>query len=323
MFDIITFGSATRDAFFYSKNFRIFESKDFVSGRALCFNLGSKVEVDRVVFATGGGGTNTACGFSRLGLKTAALCQVGDDVSGRAVLEDLEKDRVETKYVFKTKSFNTAYSVILSALDRERTILVYRGASENIVLGLIPFAKLKSKWFYLSSLGGDFSLLEKIFSFAQKNKIKVAINPGAKELERLYDLLSLAKKADLLILNQEEAAKLSGISFRLPLRILKKLDEEIKGIVVMTSGKTGSYAAHENKIYQAGVLETEVRERTGAGDAFGCGFLAGLIFRNDLRYALQLGTANATAVISQIGAKNGLLSKGSLRTFGRVAVKIF
>jgi sugar/nucleoside kinase (ribokinase family) len=53
-------------------------------------------------------------------------------------------------------------------------------------------------------------------------------------------------------------------------------------------------------------------ERTGAGDAFGSGFVSGMILENDIEYAIQLGSANATSVIQEIGAKNGLLQKDDL-----------
>ncbi|MEW6407601.1 MAG: carbohydrate kinase family protein [Patescibacteria group bacterium] len=321
MFDVITFGSATRDVFVYSKNFRILESEEFVTGRAFCFNLGSKIEVDKIIFTTGGGGTNTACGFSRLGLKSAVVSQIGNDPGGQIITEDLKKEKVNNRFLLKSEVFYTAYSIILSIPGSERTILVHRGASENIPYQDIPWEKLKAKWFYITSLGGDFMLLEKIFKTAWEKKIKVAINPGSKELERSYDLFPLIKKADILFLNQEEAAKLTGLSFKKPQEILKKLDEEIKGIVVMTCGAQGSMAAKDDKIYQAGILKVAVAERTGAGDAFGCGFLTDMILKNKIEDALQLGTANATSVIQKIGAKVGLLAKNDLVNFKKVEVK--
>jgi sugar/nucleoside kinase (ribokinase family) len=321
MLDVITFGSATRDTFFYSKNFKVIENEEFMSSRALCFNLGSKIEIDKVVFTTGGGATNVACGFSRLSLKTAAVCQVGKDVAGRAILEELEKEKVKTNFVTVNENCNTAYSIILSLLGRERTILVYRGASENIQPSEIKWPKLKAKWFYITSLGGDFLLLQEILSYAKKNKIKIAINPGAKELEKPYDIFPLLKTADFLLLNQEEAAKLTGIPFEKREEIAEKLKEEIKGIATITCGKEGSFGVFENKIYQAGILPVEAIELAGAGDAFGAGFLAGIIFKNDVTYALQLGTANAASVIQQIGAKKGLLAKKDLEDFRKADVK--
>jgi sugar/nucleoside kinase (ribokinase family) len=65
------------------------------------------------------------------------------------------------------------------------------------------------------------------------------------------------------------------------------------------------------KRYSAGVPEAPVIDRTGAGDAFGSGFVSGFIQSNgDIEYAIQLGTANATSVVEDFGAKTGILKKG-------------
>ena len=62
-FDIITIGSATRDIFMKSEQFKIVEDKSFATGQGECFALGSKIEIKDIVFASGGGGTNTAVTF--------------------------------------------------------------------------------------------------------------------------------------------------------------------------------------------------------------------------------------------------------------------
>ena len=91
MFDIITFGSATRDLFVESKDFKTLKSKKFITGQGLCFNLGSKIQINDLFFATGGGGTNSATAFVKQGLKTAYVGKMGNDPGGRAIIEELEK----------------------------------------------------------------------------------------------------------------------------------------------------------------------------------------------------------------------------------------
>ncbi len=70
MYDIVVFGSATRDLFVKSKEFKTLKNKKFITGQGLCFNLGSKIKIDELFFATGGGGTNAATTFANQGLKT-------------------------------------------------------------------------------------------------------------------------------------------------------------------------------------------------------------------------------------------------------------
>ena len=61
MYDIITFGSAAQDIHVKSKLFKILkDEKDFVTGEGLCLALGSKIDVEDIVYTSGGGGTNVA-----------------------------------------------------------------------------------------------------------------------------------------------------------------------------------------------------------------------------------------------------------------------
>jgi len=51
----------------------------------------------------------------------------------------------------------------------------------------------------------------------------------------------------------------------------------------------------------------KVVDRTGAGDAFGSGFVAALAKGLAIEDALSLASANATSVVAQMGAKTGIL----------------
>ena len=314
MYDIITFGSATRDLFIKSKDFKIVKSQDFITGQGLGFNLGSKVPIDDLFFATGGGGTNTAATFAKQGFKVAYVGRVGDDTGGRAIIEELKNLGIGS-FIGTDKKLKTAYSIVLST-GKERTILTYKGACHNLEKKDVPFGKLRARlsnksWFYIAGLSGkSASEILPIIGFAKKNRIKIALNPSGSQLALgLNGLKNILSAVDVLLLNQEEGARLVGLPFNKEKEIFKKLDEYIKGIAVMTKGPKGVVVSDGKNIYSAGVFkEKRYIDRTGAGDAFGSGFVSGLI-RNGIEEGIKLGTANGTAVVEELGAKNGLLTK--------------
>ena len=88
--------------------------------------------------------------------------------------------------------------------------------------------------------------------------------------------------------------------------------------VIITDGEMGSIATDHQEVYRLGVYEqVKMRDATGAGDAFGAGFLAA--YANDLprgvkdshfAYALQFAAANAASVVQKYGAKAGILASG-------------
>ena len=325
MYDIITIGTATRDGFFMGIDFVNIKDSRFRVGEGVCLPLGSKVEVSQVVFTTGGVGTNSAVTFARQGFKTAIICRVGIDVSGEEVIRGLKKEGVETKFIQKDKDAPTAYSVIFLTKSGERTILSYKGTGEELSEKEIPWQKLKTRWIFIGSLGGNEKILKTLFAFAKKNKIKVAGNPGSRELKILKDNPELLNGYDVFIVNQEEASYLTGVSYQREKEVFKKLDQWVKGIVVMSKGPKGLLVSNGQTIWQAGIFkEKEVVDRTGAGDAFGSGFVAGLIkqsaassWESAIEYGIRLGSDNATSKVEHIGAKAGLIYKKDFENSSR------
>ena len=238
---------------------------------------------------------------------------VGNDVAGEEVIKELKKFRVDTQFISKTKIKPTNESVILSYDGKERTILVYRGASGELIEKDIPWSKLKAKWFYIAPLSGKpCGLFEKLVNFAYKNKIKIALNPGHCQLSLPQKTLErILKKVDILVLNQEEASLLTKISYQEEAKIFKKIDVICPGIAIITKGPEGVVVSDGKYLYRAPILKTKVIDRTGTGDSFAAGFLSGFIqFKGNIEYAIQLGMANSAACLKKIGAKNGLLKKG-------------
>lgn len=311
MYDIITFGSATRDLFIKSRDFKTLKSKEFITGQGLCFNLGSKIYLDNLFFATGGGGTNTAATFIKQGLKTAYIGKVGKDFEGRAIKEELEKLGIKC-FMSEDKKRRTNYAIILSAPAKGRTILAYHGTSHFMEKKDIPLNKLKAKWFYIASFSGKSAkLLFPVVNFAKNKKIKIALNLSAVHvswgIKRLKNVLS---KIDVLILNQEEASILAGLPYQKEKEIFRRLDKFILGIVVMTKGPKGVVVSDGKNLFKAGIFKEKKHiDRTGTGDAFGSGFVAGLIRTNKIEEAIRLGSANATSIVEYFGAKNGILTK--------------
>lgn len=324
MYDIITFGSATQDVFMSSSEFQVVEDEKFITKKGLCVPLGSKMHMEQVFFAMGGNGANTACAFAEQELKTAYFGLIGRDLSGRGVKDELSKHNVSLELIKEIGEYPTSYSVILSLPGVGRTILEKLGASHQLKKEDIDFAYLKAKWFFVSSMSGNSSeAFEPLINFAYDNKIKIAVNPGKTQLtEDLEVLRSLLSKIDILILNKEEAAKLTGLDFTEEKEIFKKLDKWVGGIVVMTKGPEGVVVSDGKNIYSAGIPKSGMVDRTGAGDAFGSTFVAGWIEKEDIAHAIQLATANATSVLQKMGATNGLLKKSEWGEWEKVEVTV-
>lgn len=324
MFDVITIGSATRDVFLKTKDFEVRKHSDSPTGIEQCFPLGSKIEVEELVFTTGGGGTNSAVTFARQGLKTACVGVIGNDFNGQEILRELKKEKI-TPIFYIHNDKPTAYSVILVTPGAERTILSFKGEGQHFDSDKIPWEELRASWFYLNSLGGNFDLLKKIIQEAKNQNASIAFNPGVKDINNgLEKFKQILKEIDIFILNKEEGELLLGLPFTANTdEILNNLNKLVKGITILTLGPAGSVVCDKKFIYRAGTPNSPKIERTGAGDAFGSGFVAQYIVfqgksgdkdqkpEDRIIKSIQFATANASSVVSYYGPKMGILKKNS------------
>src|SRR3989304_4805018 len=253
-YDIITFGSAAQDIYFVSEKFIPFRGRKFVSGEAVCFNLGSKVQVKEVFFSSGGGGTNAAATFARQGFSVAFCGQVGADYFGHLVAEELSDLKINIELMKKTPVKRTNVSAILMSPGHDRSILAFRGAGDLLDKSDIPWEKLKgAKLFYLAPFSGKLAgVTQGLTDFAKRNGILVAMNPGYDQLAfPRAKLEKILKNVDILILNQEEASLLTKLPYQKEKEIFKQLNSLAGGICIMTKGERGVVACDGKYLYKA------------------------------------------------------------------------
>ena len=318
MSTFVSIGSITRDVFIKSKGIKTLRSSAFKTGVGECVALGSKIAIENIYYTIGGSAANAAVTFARQELGSACVGRVGDDIRGHEIKKVLGDEHVSTSLLQFDANKYTAYSTILLAASGERSILAYHGAGEFISDKDIQWGKLaKAKWFYITHLAGKCApLYPKLIRFATANGIRIATNPGSTQLSKPDLLRPLLRHVDVFIVNKEEASYLVNIPYSKTDAVFAKLDSWVKGWVVMTDGPKGVSISDGRTRYHAGVLkERRMVDRTGAGDAFGSGFVAEL-YKNkgDVSRAIQFGSANATSVIEYIGAQEGILRKGQSPT---------
>lgn len=321
---ITTIGGATRDIMFYTNDMVLVDNKkDLLRKKLIGFEYGAKVYSRDVSFTFGGGGMNTAVSLASLGLKTQTILSVGTDMVGHEILAELRNKKISTKLVqIKKDTISGTSFVINVGKFNEHVIFAYRGANNKIDLSRSVVSKINTPWIYLSSLSGKFKPgLENLFGHCAKKKIKIAWNPGSNQLKMgLRGLAKYMRYTAVFDVNRDEALELA-VSVK-----GNKIADNIKGllrflhgygqeITVITDGHRGAYVYDGQKYYhQAGKKKIGVNT-TGAGDAFGSAFVAGLIKYNNVDRALKLGILNSNSVIMKVGAQVGFLKARDLTKY--------
>lgn len=304
MYDVISIGAAVVD---------IFVKSDSVvdDGIYQKFAASSKNEINSSLICSGGGATNSAVTFSRFGLNTALISLLGSDHLSNYVIDDLQKDKISTDFLIRPKSETTDFSVIFVDKVGGRSVFTNRGTT-SLSVDEIPWDKIsQTKWFYITSLEGNLDLLETIIGFARENNIKIAINPGNREIEKSQRLLSLIKHCDYLLLNRTESENLSKALTKSA--SFWKFYFDLCPIVAITDGRDGAHILTKDEHLSSPILNVKPIDETGAGDAFGSASLSSIILGNDLQTSLEWGIKNSASVVSKMGAKNGILKISEIK----------
>ena len=307
---IVSIGSALQDIY-------LIDHDDLVPttiGEAAIFGkvlVGSKVDIDRISYEVGGGGVNSSITFARHGHEAVFIGNISRDPAGMAIIKALNREGIDSSYVNFLERKSTGTSVVLlDSKSGERTILTCRGASEQFGnFDEKDLDLIQPDWLYVTTLRGDIDTLTRFFTYAKKLDIKVMFNPGVRELEQTEALLGLLKYVDILNVNKSEASSL--VPGKTLTELLGHLSNYVETVII-TDGMMGGIATNGAETYRFGIYEdVRVKDATGAGDAFGSGFLARTADGRDFKTALVFASANSTSVITKLGANRGILGRNN------------
>ena len=206
---VLTIGGATKDIYLSNQgvNYMTITDENY-SNKYMLFKSGSKIEVNDILYFSGGGATNSAVSFKRLGFDSTCITKIGNDEAGTFIIKDLEKENIDTKNIVKADELSTGTSFVINTLERERTIFAYRGANgyldeQDININIIK----EADQIYITSLSHESSkILPYIVKIAHTHNIPVAINPGVSQLAKGMKILKESLNfIDTIIMNSDEA----------------------------------------------------------------------------------------------------------------------
>ncbi len=119
----------------------------------------------------------------------------------------------------------------------------------------------------------------------------------------------IIEKSHVLFLNESEAKILTGKEYESASKFL--IDMGCK-MVAITLKEKGCFVTDGNESEHVEAIKTNVKDTTGAGDAFCAGFLYGLHKGKELKQCGIIGNYLASKCISEMGARKGLPSKEEL-----------
>jgi 5-dehydro-2-deoxygluconokinase len=292
----------------------------------------------------GGSPTNTAIGVARLGLTSALITRVGADHMGRFIIEQLEREGVDTGSV-KTDPDRLTALVVLGIRDRESFPLIfYRENCADMALepvdideGLVGSARaLLVNGTHLST-PSVFAASVKAIEAARKAGTRVVFDvdyrpvlwgltgrdqgenrfvPSGTVTDRLQFILPFC---DLIVGTEEEMRILGGHED--VIEAIRAVRGTTAALLICKLGAEGCVAfpgeipgEMDDGLVVEG-LPVEVFNVLGAGDAFMAGYLSGWLRGEEVERCCRLANACGAIVVSRHGCAPAMPSKVELESF--------
>lgn len=312
----LSIGGATYDLFVRLPKDTIEECRNTNS---FALPLGAKIRVQELLETCGGGANNTSVGLSRLGCDAAFEGVMGSDQWGEKLIENMQREGVNTECATIVEGEVTSFSIILSGASGERVILYEPGT--NAHLHDVTFDKetlADVDWVYLNHIQEDSCVIEDdiVEMLVSDPETGLTWNPGGCQIDMGLSAKSnhlLLENTNLLLLNKQEALGFTKEStIEDAIRALLKAGVQN---VTITDGGNGTLASDGHELFHCPVVShVAIVDTTGAGDAFGTGATWGLLEGMTLPEAVKTGSINAASVVGAIGAQAALLRDTEITT---------
>ncbi len=247
----------------------------------------------------GGVARNVTENLARLGVNIGFVSILGDDETGRAILDHLRLLGVDVSRAIVTNEAPTAEYAAILGPDNELAL----GIADMGIFDLFKPETLETVWPHLASADWVFAdcnlpqaTLETLLAKKTGSRFRLAVDTvsAPKALRLPQDLSGV----DLLFLNLDEAHSLlrhpAGTPRLTAEQAINALHARGVAKIVMTMGAGGVHIGDESGIRHIASVPAQPVDITGAGDALISGTLYCLLDRKELPDAVRTGTLLAT-----------------------------
>ena len=217
-------------------------------------------------FLNGGGkGANQAVAAAKQNVRTFLIGNVGNDIFGIDLINNLGNYNVDTIYLHKLNQTPTGVAMIIIH-NNDNRIILDGAANHKITYDQIDEAlkTANENDIFITQLENNLDAVEYGLKMAKKNRMKTIFNPApAKEINKeLYNYI------DYLILNETECEILSSLYPKDEITIKKVYQELGVKNLIITLGSKGSLLVKENEIVKIEPNKVKAVDTTAAGDTY-------------------------------------------------------
>lgn len=255
------------------------------------------------ILSPGGQVASAMAACAKLGLRTAYVGTVGDDLRGRVQMESLAESGIDISGVRVRRGCpnQTAY-ILIDEATGERTVLWQRAeclrlAPEEIDPAFIARTRL------LHIDGHDTAAVARAAEIARGLGVPVTV-----DVDTIYHGFErVLPNVDYLVTSSEFPARWTNEAD--PFQALATIQKEFgMRVAAMTLGAQGALALVDGEFRYSPAFVVNCVDTTGAGDVFHGGFCYGVLQRWEIGRTLEFSNALAALNCTALGARGRLAS---------------
>ncbi len=283
-----------------------------ISNDSITFNIGDKVPVEIKEQALGGNGMNISVGLKRLKVDVTFYTFLGNDAFSETIENQLKKEKITE--ILERSNTKSDFSFILNVND-DRIIFSHHPTR---VQSFNPPKDQRFDYIFLSSVGNYWKeVYQTAIEYATLSGTPIIFSPGSQQMADPDDtFFSALHYSEIILINKDEASKITtkfGLKSKSIEEILMNTSKLGPKVVSITDGLNGAYAYENNKMFKIKTFSPEkAPEKTGAGDAYASGFIAGFFNTKSIEEAMRWGSVNAHMAVQKVGAQSGLATQEEL-----------
>lgn len=260
----------------------------------------------------GGKGSNQAIGARRLGAEVTLLAKVGKDAFGKAARELFEREGLLGRGILEGDT-HTGVGLILVDDEGRNMIAVAPGA--NGLLTPADIDRVPDLFEGATHLVCQLECPPELFIAAarraREHRVTTILNPAPAvslpdEVYPLVDILT-PNETELAVLSDTKPHDRSGFE-----QAARSLMSRGVGEVIVTLGDRGVLHVSGDTVDEHPARRVDVRDATGAGDAFNAALVTGLAAGAAMADALALGVRAGAFCVTRLGVIDGLPTRAQL-----------
>ncbi len=268
-------------------------------------------KTEAVAFSRQGGGpvATALVTLARFGCNTSFISLIGDDADGKFILDEFQREGVDTAGIIIDKSIDTNQAFIW--IDRptgKKSIVLNNRNHRQIKPAEINRDHIDSMKFLLLD-GRDTDASFDLITWAKSKGAKIVLDAGSPRnsmqelLDRVdYPVVSQSFCQQFFMTDDYEQAT-------------SVLLNRGAAAAVITCGNKGCYGGDASGLYFQTAFPVDVIDTTGAGDVFHGAFLLGLLNSWRLPEILKFASATAAIKCTKLGGRSGIPDLATVNKF--------